>query len=227
MGLRIVLMGAPGAGKGTQAKRISEVHDVPHISTGDILRHNIENKTELGLLVEPYLRDGHLAPDELVVKVVASRLEAPDCQKGYILDGFPRSAEQAKQFDDILAERGEKLSVVLDITADDDEIIERLSARRMCPQCGAIYNLKFNPPSIDGQCNNAFCEGTALIHRKDDHAETVRERLRVYHTTTEPILDFYRDAGLLVKVKGTGSTPDQIFAMIESLIAKNGPASRS
>ena len=226
MGLRIVLMGAPGAGKGTQAKLISEAHYVPHISTGDIFRFHIEHKTELGLLVEPYLRDGHLAPDELAVKVVAHRLGEPDCQQGYILDGFPRSKEQARQLEDLLATRGERIDVMLDIAVDDNEIIERLSARRMCPQCGAIYNLKFNPPAVEGQCNNAFCHGAALIHRKDDYADTVRERLRVYHETTEPILDYYQDSGRLISVKGTGSTPEQIFAMIESLIAKNGPASR-
>lgn len=214
----MVLMGAPGAGKGTQAMLISQRRNVPHISTGDIFRRHIESKTELGLLVEPFLQDGQLAPDELAVKVVALRLAAKDCAEGYILDGFPRSTNQAKILDRMLAERGDALDCVLNIDVDDDEIIERLSARRMCPNCGAIYNLKFNPPQEEGVCDNAFCERTALIHREDDYADTIRERLRVYHEVTEPILDFYRSTGLLREVKGAGSTPDQIFVKIDSLI---------
>lgn len=218
MGLRMVLMGAPGAGKGTQAKRISECRRIPHISTGDIFRHHIESKTELGLLVGPFLADGHLAPDDLAVKVVAQRLQEVDCAKGYILDGFPRSKEQAKSLDKMLAQRGEKLTHVINIITDDEEIIERLSARRMCPQCGAIYNLKFNRPKVENRCNNNFCNGSGLIHREDDHADTIRERLRVYHLVTEPILEFYQDSGILHHIGGKGSTPDQIFAKIESLI---------
>lgn len=218
MGLHMVLMGAPGAGKGTQAMLISQRRNVPHISTGDIFRRHIESKTELGLLVEPFLQDGQLAPDELAVKVVAMRLLEKDCAEGYILDGFPRSTNQAKILDKMLKERGDALTLVLNIEVDDDEIIARLSARRMCPNCGAIYNLKFNPPSEEGVCNNAFCERTALIHREDDYADTIRERLRVYHEITEPILGFYRGTGLLRDVQGAGSTPDQIFAKIDSLI---------
>lgn len=219
MGLRVVLMGAPGAGKGTQAMRISESRRIPHISTGDIFRHHIESKTEIGLEVERFLQDGHLAPDVLALEVVAQRLAKDDCRPGYVLDGFPRSKEQAKGFEDMLETRGESLTCVLNLKADDDEIIARLSARRMCPECGAIYNLKFNPPKVDSRCNNAFCNGAGLIHREDDYVDTIRERLRVYHSVTEPILDFYRKSGLLHTVEGTGSTPDQIFAKIESLIS--------
>ena len=214
----MVLMGAPGAGKGTQAMLISQRHHVPHISTGDIFRRHIESKTELGLLVEPFLQDGHLAPDELAVKVVAQRLLEKDCAEGYILDGFPRSTAQAKILDEMLQKRGDALTSVINIQVDDEEIIERLSSRRMCPNCGAIYNIKFNPPTEEGICNNAFCSRTPLIHREDDYADTIRERLRVYHEITEPILGFYHETGLLKDVTGAGSTPDQIFAKIDSLI---------
>lgn len=222
----MVLMGAPGAGKGTQAMRISQSRGVPHVSTGDIFRKHIESRTELGRKVEPLLQEGHLAPDELAVQVVAERLAEGDCKRGYILDGFPRSRVQAAQLDELLRARGDALTCVINIVADDDEIVDRLSARRLCPSCGAIYNLKFNPPAVPGICNNAFCGGTELIHREDDHPETIRERLRVYHGTTEPILDFYRKSGLLRDVKGSGSTPDQIFDKIDSLITETEALAR-
>lgn len=226
MGLHMVLMGAPGAGKGTQATRITQRWNVPHISTGEIFRHHIENGTALGAMVHPFLNEGHLAPDDLAVKVVAQRLTEPDCAQGYVLDGFPRSVGQALQFEEMVKQRAEAIDCVINIIVDGDEIVERLSARRSCPKCGAIYNQKFNPPVVAGVCDNPVCAGAALIHREDDYAETIRERLHVYHTVTEPILEHYRAAGVLHDVEGQSSTPDQIFVKIESLIADSLAAPR-
>ena len=214
----MVLMGAPGAGKGTQAKRISERRNVPHISTGDIFREHIENETATGKRVQAFINEGHLAPDDLAVEVVAQRLSQPDCAQGYILDGFPRTVGQAMQFERMLQQRGEAVDCVLNIVVDGDEVVQRLSARRSCPKCGAIYNLKFNPPKVAGICDNPDCAGVALLHREDDYAGTIRERLRVYHDVTAPILDHYRHSGVLHEVDGQSSTPDQIFAKIDSLI---------
>lgn len=218
MGLRIVLMGAPGAGKGTQARRISECRRVPHISTGDIFRRHIESSTEIGSCVSPYLANGQLAPDGMALTVVADRLKEPDCIGGYVLDGFPRSPEQARCFDEILDQRGEKLTHVINIVTDDEEIVERLGARRVCPQCGAVYNRKSNAPRVENSCDSSQCNGVRLIQRADDSEDIIRDRLRLYHEITEPVLEFYRDSGILHHVGGKGSTPDQIFARIQSLI---------
>ena len=227
VGLHIVLMGAPGAGKGTQAVRISQRRAVPHISTGDIFRQHIENGSSLGAKVQPFLHEGHLAPDDLAVEVVAQRLTHADCAAGYILDGFPRSVVQARRFEQMLQDRGESIDCVINILVDDDEIVARLSARRCCSNCGAIYNLQFNPPKVSGTCDNPACAGAVLLQREDDYADTIRERLRVYHTVTEPILDHYRDSGVLHDVVGQSSTPDQIFVKIDSLITDSLAAPRS
>jgi len=218
----MVFMGAPGAGKGTQAIRVSQAYGVPHISTGDIFRQQMEEGTELGNSVRPFLAEGHLAPDEVAVAVVCERLKEADCSEGYILDGFPRSLGQAQALDKLLETRGESLDVVLNLRADDEELIERLSQRRSCPNCGTIYNLKFSPPKQKDTCDNPECNGTELLHRVDDYPETIRERLNVYHQTTGPILEYYRSRGALKEVQGAGSTPDSVFATIDSLIVQAG-----
>jgi adenylate kinase len=216
MGLRIVMLGAPGAGKGTQAKRIAGARSLPHISTGDIFREHLRNGTDLGKQVQQYLDAGRLVPDELTCRIVADRLAQPDCVDGYILDGFPRSVPQSENLDAVLQSRGERLDVCLNIDVDDGEILDRLTARRSCSKCGRIYNLKFDPPKRANVCDD---DGAALVHRKDDQAETIAERLRVYHETTEPIIAFYEKQGLLKTVSGTSATPDLVFARIEEKLA--------
>jgi len=218
VGLRIVVMGAPGAGKGTQAIRLAESQGIPHISTGDIFRTHMELGTELGEEVKHYIDEGHLAPDDLACKIVAHRLSKPDCANGYILDGFPRSLAQADCLSRMMTERDEGLDYVFNITVEDEEIVERLTARRMCPLCGAIYNLRFEPPKVAGQCDNPECKGAQLVQRPDDEEETVRERLRIYHSVSEPILGFYDSFSTLHNVPGMAMTPDQVFATIEEVI---------
>jgi adenylate kinase len=219
MGVRLLIMGPPGGGKGTQAKRIAETWGIPHISTGDIFRWHIRENTTLGQKVESYIREGKLVPDDLACQCVAQRLLEHDCDHGYILDGFPRTLAQAKCLEKILAERGEGITAVIHLEVDDDEIVERLAARRVCPRCGAIYNLRFNPPKEDQVCDNPSCEKTPLIQRVDDKEETVRERLRSYHTCNAPILDFYQRLGKLRRVVAGTHDADVIFNRIREVIA--------
>lgn len=213
-------MGGPGAGKGTQAQRIATKYNLPHISTGEILRRHIDEGTELGNEIKRYLDNGQLAPDAVAVKVAERRLKMPDCANGYILDGFPRSLEQAKAFAEMLEKRGEQLNLVINLVVDDDEIVERLTTRRMCPQCGGIYNVRFNPPKNYPYCDNPGCEKVELVQRDDDREETVRARLNVYHKMTGPILAFYEERNRLKAVRGMGRTPDQVFKTVEGLIEK-------
>ena len=215
-------MGGPGAGKGTQAYRVAKKYGVPHISTGEIFRRHIEDETELGREIKRYLDKGQLAPDAVALKVVERRLSDSDCAKGYILDGFPRSLEQATAFDEMLEARGEQLNLVLNLAVDDDEIVERLTARRMCPQCGGIYNVRFNPPKEYPYCDREGCDKVELVQRDDDREETVRARLNVYHKTTEPMIQFYEEKGLLRTVRGMGRTPDEIWQTVASLIEASG-----
>ncbi|MCC6142806.1 MAG: adenylate kinase [Candidatus Hydrogenedentes bacterium] len=217
-------MGAPGAGKGTQAKRIADAHGVPHISTGDIFRRHIEEDTELGRQVKQYMDCGHLVPDELACAIVERRIARQDCADGYVLDGFPRSVNQAQQLERVLELREEPLTMVINLLVQDEEIVERLSARRTCPKCGAIFNLKFNPPRNGGACDIAGCSQVPLVQREDDKEETVRERLRVYHETTEPLLGYYSSRGVLVNVNGEGSTPGEVFEKVEEVIANRDEA---
>ncbi|MCX5757021.1 MAG: adenylate kinase [Candidatus Hydrogenedentes bacterium] len=216
MGSRIVMLGGPGAGKGTQAKRMCEAYGLPHISTGDIFRANLRQGTPLGLEAKKYMDAGGLVPDELTCQIVADRIVQSDCAKGYILDGFPRSLPQAQVFQQLLVSRGEKVDLAINVDVTDAEIVTRLSARRSCPKCGAIYNLQFSPPAKEGVCN---VDGEALIQRQDDQEETIRERLRVYHETTEPIIAYYEKQGILKTVGGTNSTPDAVFAKIEAILS--------
>lgn len=222
MGLRIVMLGAPGAGKGTQAMQMAQAHGLPHISTGDIFRANLKAGTPLGLKAKGYMDAGQLVPDVLTCEIVADRIAQPDCVNGYILDGFPRSLPQAETFAALLAQRGEALDLAIDIAVTDEEIVDRLAARRTCPVCGAIYNLKFNPPQSAGVCDRAECAGAALVQRPDDCEATIRARLDVYHETTEPIIGYYRELGILKSVPGTGSTPDAVFGKIEEIISGAG-----
>ncbi len=217
MAQRIVILGAPGAGKGTQAQRLAERYSWPHISTGDIFRAH-ETQSALGRKIEEYLRTGHLVPDDMACQAVANRLSRPDCERGYVLDGFPRSIPQAEEFDRLLEKRGESLTAVIDIHVGDDEIVSRVTARRSCPACGAIYNLKFQPPRRDGICDNASCGGAGLVQREDDQESTIRERLRVYHETTEPIIDFYRREGLLTIIDGVGKPADEVASDIDAVL---------
>ncbi|MBI1317875.1 MAG: adenylate kinase [Candidatus Hydrogenedens sp.] len=212
-------MGGPGAGKGTQSAKIERALGIPHVSTGEIFRQHIEQQTDVGREIKHLLDDGHLAPDELTVRVVRERLADADCQQGCLLDGFPRSVAQAKALDEIVELQGGRVDLVINLEVSDDEVVSRLTSRRVCPVCGAIYNLEYNPPSVDGQCDNPACEGARLIQRDDDREDVIRERIRVYHRKTEPLLQFYGAKGVLKTVRGEGKTPDAVFAKIESYLA--------
>lgn len=196
--MKIIMLGAPGAGKGTQAKMISEKYEIPHISTGDIFRANIKNGTELGKKAKSYMDQGLLVPDELVVDLVVDRVQKDDCKNGYILDGFPRTIPQAEALDAALGE--DKIDYALDIEVPDENIITRMSGRRACVGCGATYHLVYNPTKTEGICDAC---GEKLILRDDDKPETVQKRLNVYHDQTQPLIDYYQAKGSLVEMDGT------------------------
>jgi adenylate kinase len=206
------MLGAPGAGKGTQAVRMAQEMAIPHISTGDIFRKNLREGTPLGKQVQGYLNSGGLVPDQLTCDIVADRLQQADCANGYILDGFPRSLPQAEMLTAFLAGRGEKIDVAVNIDVPDSEIVERLSARRSDPDTGAVYNLKFNPPPAE--------IADKLIQRDDDKPETVQARLQTYHETTEPIIAYYEKQGALVNVPGSNAGPDEIYKRILDVLPK-------
>lgn len=196
--MKIIMLGAPGAGKGTQAKMISEKYGIPHISTGDIFRANIKNGTELGKKAKSYMDQGLLVPDELVVDLVVDRVGQDDCTEGYILDGFPRTIPQAEALDAALGE--DKIDYAIDIEVPDDNIVTRMSGRRACVGCGATYHIVYNPTKEEGICDAC---GEKLILRDDDKPETVQKRLGVYHEQTQPLIDYYKKAGSLVEMDGT------------------------
>lgn len=198
--MRLILLGPPGAGKGTQAKRVIEEFDIPHISTGDIFRKNIKEKTELGQKVEGLLAEGKLVPDELTIEIVWDRLDQEDCKNGFLLDGFPRTIPQAEALDEGLAKRGLKLDRVLNIDVDKDSLVKRLSGRRVCPNCGASYHIDNNPPKGEGICD--VCQ-TPVIQREDDKEQTVLDRIKVYDSQTKPLVDFYNKQDLVFTVDGT------------------------
>lgn len=200
--MKIIMLGAPGAGKGTQAKMIAEKCGIPHISTGDIFRANIKNGTELGAKAKEYMDKGLLVPDELVCDLVVDRIQQADCEKGYILDGFPRTIPQAEALEAALNAIEQKLDYAIDIDVPDENIINRMSGRRACVGCGATYHVVFNPTKVEGKCD--VC-GESLILRDDDKPETVKKRLDVYHTQTQPLIDFYSARKVLVEVDGTQS----------------------
>ena len=212
--MKIVMLGAPGAGKGTQAKKIAESYGVPHISTGDIFRANIKNDTELGRKAKVYMDKGELVPDELVVDLIMDRFADPDCSNGYVLDGYPRTIPQAEALDNALKANSESLDYAVNVDVPDEDIISRMSGRRACLKCGATYHISFNPPSEEGVCD--IC-GETLVQRDDDKEETVRNRLEVYHEQTEPLEKYYAEAGLLHNVDGTKSM-DEVFDSIKAVI---------
>lgn len=214
--MKIIMLGAPGAGKGTQAKMIAEKCGIPHISTGDIFRANIKNGTELGAKAKEYMDKGLLVPDELVCDLVVDRIQQADCEKGYILDGFPRTIPQAEALENALNAIEQKLDYAIDIEVPDENIINRMSGRRACVGCGATYHVLFNPTKVEGKCD--VC-GESLILRDDDKPETVKKRLDVYHTQTQPLIDFYTERKVLVEVDGTQSM-DKVFDDIMKILGE-------
>lgn len=212
--MKIIMLGAPGAGKGTQAKKIAEKYSIPHISTGDIFRANIKNGTELGKKAKTYMDQGLLVPDELVVDLVVDRVAQDDAKNGYVLDGFPRTIPQAKALDEALAKLGEKVDYAINVEVPDENIIRRMSGRRACVSCGATYHLVHLPPKKDGICDTC---GSELILRDDDKPETVKKRLDVYHEQTQPLIDYYKESGILKEVDGTVDMADVFAAIVEIL----------
>ena len=208
--MKIIMLGAPGAGKGTQAKKIAEKYQIPHISTGDIFRANIKNGTELGKKAKTYMDQGLLVPDELVVVLVVDRVGQEDCTKGYVLDGFPRTIPQAEALDKALAELGQKMDFAVDVEVPDENIINRMSGRRACLKCGATYHLEHIPPRTDGFCDSC---GSGLVLRDDDRPETVLNRLKVYHDQTQPLIDYYSRKKILRTVDGTMDMQDVFHAI--------------
>lgn len=212
--MKIIMLGAPGAGKGTQAKMIAEKYTIPHISTGDIFRANIKEGTELGQQAKEYMDKGLLVPDELVVNLVVDRLTWEDAKNGYVLDGFPRTIPQAEALTKALAEKGEKVDFAIDIDVPDQNIIDRMGGRRACVNCGATYHIVNIPPKVEGICDKC---GAKLILRDDDQPETVRKRLDVYHEQTQPLIDYYTEEGVLKEVDGTVDMMD-VFESITKLL---------
>ena len=212
--MKIIMLGAPGAGKGTQAKKIAEKYHIPHISTGDIFRANIKNGTELGKKAKTYLDQGLLVPDELTVDLVIDRVGQDDCKDGYILDGFPRTIPQAECLDAALEKRGEKVDFAINVEVPDENIVNRMSGRRACVGCGATYHIKYNPTKVDGVCDAC---GEKLVLRDDDKPETVQKRLGVYHDQTQPLIDYYTKSGVLKEVDGTVDMEDVFQAIVEIL----------
>ncbi len=211
--MRIVLLGAPGAGKGTQAELITQRYRIPHISTGDILRAAVKQGTQLGRLAESYMTKGELVPDEVVIGIVAERIQDPDCANGFLLDGFPRTVAQAEALDKVLKERHQELDAVLSLEVDEDEVVRRLSSRRVCQGCGKIY-IASNTEADERACEAC---GGKLITRADDQPEAIKRRLQVYRDQTEPLVGYYRNAGILKSIPATG-TVEEVFQRIEKTL---------
>lgn len=212
--MKIIMLGAPGAGKGTQAKMIAEKYQVPHVSTGDIFRANIKNGTELGMEAKKYMDQGQLVPDELTVKILLDRVAQPDCKNGYVLDGFPRTIPQAEVLDKALAELSESIDYAINVDVPDENIVKRMSGRRACLSCGATYHIEHVPPKKEGICDTC---GQELVLRDDDKPETVLNRLDVYHKQTQPLIDFYTEKGVLRTVDGTVDMQDVFGAIVAIL----------
>lgn len=211
--MRIVLLGAPGAGKGTQAELIVEKYQIPHISTGDILRAAVKQGTPLGRTAESYMSKGELVPDDVVIGIVAERIQEPDCTKGFLLDGFPRTVVQAEALDKVLKEKRQDLDAVLSLEVDEDEVVRRLSSRRVCQGCGKIYT------ATDSAADEAKCEacGGKVITRADDQPEAIKRRLQVYKEQTEPLVEYYKKAGILKGIPATGTVED-VFGRVTSTL---------
>ena len=212
--MKIIMLGAPGAGKGTQAKMIAEKYAIPHISTGDIFRANIKEGTKLGEEAKQYMDQGLLVPDELTVKILLDRVAKEDCRNGYVLDGFPRTIPQAEVLDQALNGLGDKIDYAIDVNVPDENIIKRMSGRRACLSCGATYHVEHIPPQKEGICDTC---GEKLVLRDDDKPETVQNRLHVYHEQTQPLIDFYTQKGILKAVDGTKDM-EAVFHSIVSIL---------
>ncbi|MBQ1934913.1 MAG: adenylate kinase [Clostridia bacterium] len=208
--MKLILLGAPGAGKGTQAEVISEKYDIPAVSTGNMIRAALKNGTEMGLKAKSYIDAGALVPDEVVIGIVKERLGEADCKNGFILDGFPRTIPQAEALDNM----GFGIDAALSIEVADAEIVKRMSGRRVCEKCGASYHTEFKKPAKEGVCN--FCEGKLVI-RKDDEPETVLNRLKIYHDQTEPLKDYYKNCGKLITVEGQDEVADTTALVLKAL----------
>ncbi len=214
--MKIIMLGAPGAGKGTQALRIAEKYGLPHISTGDIFRSNIKNGTELGQKAKSYMDQGLLVPDELTCDLVVDRITKDDCSRGYILDGFPRTIPQAQALTQALEKLGTQIDYAIDVDVPDENIVSRMSGRRACPNCGATYHIVFNRPAKEDVCD--VC-GEPLIMRSDDRPETVQKRLDVYHAQTQPLIDYYKEKGVLYAVDGTKKM-EEVFSAITAILGE-------
>ncbi|AJP03358.1 adenylate kinase [Streptomyces cyaneogriseus subsp. noncyanogenus] len=213
--MRIVLVGPPGAGKGTQATRLAEKLSVPHISTGDLFRANISQQTELGQLAKSYMDAGNLVPDEVTIAMAKDRMEQPDAENGFLLDGFPRNVSQAEALDELLETEGITLDAVLDLEAPEEEVVKRIAGRRICRNDSAhVFHVTYKAPAKEGVCD--VCGGE-LYQRDDDSEETVRKRLEVYHTQTEPIIDYYKAQGLVVTIAATGAVDEVTGRALEAL----------
>lgn len=212
--MKIIMLGAPGAGKGTQAKMIAEKYGIPHVSTGDIFRANIKNGTELGMEAKKYMDEGKLVPDELTVKILLDRVAQADCANGYVLDGFPRTIPQAEVLDQALTELNDAIDFAINVDVPDENIINRMSGRRACLACGATYHIKHVPPKTEGICDRC---GKELVLRDDDKPETVKNRLNVYHEQTQPLIDFYTEKNVLKTVDGTVDMMD-VFQAIKGIL---------
>lgn len=212
--MKIIMLGAPGAGKGTQAKKIADKYSIPHISTGDIFRANIKNGTELGKKAKTYMDQGLLVPDELVVDLVVDRVKQDDCAAGYVLDGFPRTIPQAEALDQALAGMNEKVDYAINVEVPDENIVNRMSGRRACVDCGATYHIVYAPTKQEGICDKC---GGSLILRDDDKPETVQKRLTVYHDQTQPLIDYYEKQSILKTVDGTKSM-EAVFDDITAIL---------
>jgi len=212
--MKLILLGPPGAGKGTQAVRLVKHYGIPQISTGDILRKAVKDGTELGTLAKKYMDKGELVPDEVVIGIIRDRITEPDCEKGYILDGFPRTIAQAEALDEMLEKMGARIDHVVNISVADEEIIKRLTGRRTCSNCGAGYHVLFDPPKQEGICDKC---GGKLIQRDDDKEETIRARLEVYRQQTEPLIKYYEAKQLLRTIPGEGSMEEIFNAILKAL----------
>lgn len=212
--MKIIMLGAPGAGKGTQAKQIAGKYSIPHISTGDIFRANIKNGTELGKKAKEYMDQGLLVPDELTCDLVMDRIQQDDCKNGFVLDGFPRTIPQAEALDAALTKIGEKMDYAIDVDVPDENIVSRMSGRRACLDCGATYHIVSLPPKTEGMCDHC---GSDLVLRDDDKPETVQKRLTVYHEQTQPLIDYYKNQGILKSVDGT-QPMEAVFTAITDIL---------
>ena len=212
--MKIIMLGAPGAGKGTQAKKIADKYQIPHISTGDIFSANIKEGTELGKKAKSYMDQGQLVPDELTMELIMDRFQNPDCKNGYVLDGFPRTIPQAEALTEALAKKGDTIDYAINVEVPDENIINRMGGRRACLACGSTYHIVYAPTRVEGICDRC---GEKLVLRDDDKPETVKNRLNVYHNQTQPLIEYYTRQGKLAEVDGTQSMEDVFNAIVKIL----------